>query len=269
MHFSQAKKAPAGGVVVIAIIYLLYRYRNRAVGNQKPLSPLYRGRYFYPVIGQLLAVLRNYKRFNDFTYENTLTAIANLPKDAPKTLQISIPFQPLLVFTWSPENIEYALKKNFANYIKGNEFHRNMHELLGDGIFVVDGDQWKSQRKEASNIFSVGNFRDFTAKVFNCESAHLVSLLTSKGQTPFDLQDILYRFTLDSFAKIAFSVDLGCLQSSEPVPFAVAFDRSQAMIDERFNFPAPGLFHLLTGRSRTFKRDIVVIREFAAGTFCV
>lgn len=35
-----------------------------------------------------------------------------------------------------------------------------MHDLLGEGIFNSDGDRWKSQRKTASQIFHVKNFRD-------------------------------------------------------------------------------------------------------------
>lgn len=49
---------------------------------------------------------------------------------------------------------------NFDNYIKGPEFHGSMNDLFGDGIFNANGEEWKYQRKTASHIFNIKNFRD-------------------------------------------------------------------------------------------------------------
>lgn len=35
-----------------------------------------------------------------------------------------------------------------------------LHDLLGEGIFNSDGEAWRVQRKVASRIFHVKNFRD-------------------------------------------------------------------------------------------------------------
>lgn len=35
-----------------------------------------------------------------------------------------------------------------------------MMDLFGDGIFNANGEEWKYQRKTASHIFNVKNFRD-------------------------------------------------------------------------------------------------------------
>lgn len=49
---------------------------------------------------------------------------------------------------------------NFQNYLKGPQFKSALYELLGNGIFNANGEQWKYQRKAASHIFNVKNFRD-------------------------------------------------------------------------------------------------------------
>jgi cytochrome P450 len=49
---------------------------------------------------------------------------------------------------------------NFKNYLKGPKFNSSLHELLGNGIFNANGEKWKYQRKAASHIFNVKNFRD-------------------------------------------------------------------------------------------------------------
>ncbi|KAI3963034.1 hypothetical protein MKW98_028974 [Papaver atlanticum] len=50
--------------------------------------------------------------------------------------------------TCHPQNIEYILKTNYNNFPKGEDF-RDVFEILGDGIFNVDSDRWRIQRKMA------------------------------------------------------------------------------------------------------------------------
>lgn len=60
--------------------------------------------------------------------------------------------------TCNPQNIEYILKTRFDNYPKGKPFFTILSDLLGHGIFNVDGDSWNFQRKMASlELMSVGN----------------------------------------------------------------------------------------------------------------
>lgn len=49
---------------------------------------------------------------------------------------------------------------NFENYAKGPKFNECTQDMLGHGIFNANGEQWKWQRKAASLIFNVKNFRD-------------------------------------------------------------------------------------------------------------
>lgn len=42
--------------------------------------------------------------------------------------------------------IEHVLKRSFSNYPKGQGFHERFAELLGDGIFNIDGAKWRIQR---------------------------------------------------------------------------------------------------------------------------
>ena len=53
-----------------------------------------------------------------------------------------------------------------------------MEVLLGDGIFNVDGELWRKQRKTASFEFASKNLRDFSAIVFREYSQKLHSILS-------------------------------------------------------------------------------------------
>jgi 12-hydroxyjasmonoyl-L-amino acid 12-hydroxylase / fatty acid hydroxylase len=54
------------------------------------------------------------------------------------------------VVTANPANVEYILKTNFDNFPKGKPFATILGDLLGGGIFNVDGAAWRRQRKVAS-----------------------------------------------------------------------------------------------------------------------
>jgi hypothetical protein len=47
------------------------------------------------------------------------------------------------IITANPEKVEHMLKTRFDNYLKGKPFSL----ILGRGIFNVDGDSWRFQRK--------------------------------------------------------------------------------------------------------------------------
>lgn len=53
-----------------------------------------------------------------------------------------------------------------------------MEVLLGDGIFNVDGELWRKQRKTASLEFASKNLRDFSTRVFREYSLKLCSILS-------------------------------------------------------------------------------------------
>ncbi len=72
-----------------------------------------------------------------------------------ETCAIHILFQSPIILFNDPKIVEHVLKTNFSVYDKGPHFISRCHDVLGQGIFNVDGESWRSQRKTAANIFSV------------------------------------------------------------------------------------------------------------------
>lgn len=103
--------------------------------------------------------------------------------------------------------------------------------------------------------------------------AHTVLLSMS---TPLMAWLAVNRYTLDAFAEVAFSVDLGCLsRPQEPTPFALAFDRAQTVMARRFLNPFWRLAEALGGSGTQLARDIATVRDFSlkvrrngSGTAC-
>jgi cytochrome P450 len=67
--------------------------------------------------------------------------------------------------------------------VQGEDHYEIMRELFGDGIFAVDGDKWRHQRKLASYEFSTKVLRDFSTAIFQANAAKLVSKISTETAT--------------------------------------------------------------------------------------
>ncbi|KAL2344260.1 hypothetical protein Fmac_005545 [Flemingia macrophylla] len=204
--------------------------------------------------------------FNQLFYFNTLHDYhAQVAKTSP-TFRLLAPEQSE-VYTTDPRNIEHVLKTNFDKYSKGKYNQDIVTDLFGEGIFAVDGDKWRHQRKLASYEFSTRVLRDFSCSVFRSNAAKLVRVVSQfslRGQG-FDMQDMLMRCTLDSIFKVGFGTELNCLEGSskEGCEFMKAFDESNALTYWRYVDPFWRLKRFLNiGCEATLKRNVEIIDDF-------
>ncbi|KAK7244931.1 hypothetical protein RIF29_39760 [Crotalaria pallida] len=139
--------------------------------------------------------------------------------------------------TANPANVEYMLKTKFENYPKGKNFSMILGDFLGRGIFNVDGEQWRFQKKMASLELNKSSIRSFAFDIVNYEIKHrLVPLLLSKQDNyhVLDLQDVFRRLSFDSMCKFSFGIDPMCLEQSFPIShFATSFDLASKLSAER------------------------------------
>jgi cytochrome P450 len=63
-------------------------------------------------------------------------------------------------------------------------------DWVGHGIFNVDGEEWKHQRKVATAEFASSKLRDFSVHVYRSEALKLVQVLSiaAKNHQTVDLQ---------------------------------------------------------------------------------
>jgi len=176
----------------------------------------------------------------------------------------SLPFLERQIILSDPKSVEYILKTNFENFVKGDWFNTKIYELFGNGIFAVDGLQWKRQRQTASHLFKVKELRNMV-NIFSDHGHKLLKILQSKIGEELDFQDIFARVTLDSIGEIAFGVNLGSLKD-ESIPFARAFNKVQVSIGTRFNNPVvmlAGPFKKFLKSEQELEDGCKVINQFA------
>ncbi|KAG2568177.1 cytochrome P450 704C1-like isoform X2 [Panicum virgatum] len=208
-------------VLLLAALYIARRRRARGDNRKYP-----------PVAGTVLHQLLNFGRLVEYQTELSRRY---------RTFRMLTPACNY-VYTVEPANVEYILKTNFANYGKGSTLHDLAEDLLGDGIFNVDGAKWRHQRKVASHEFSTRVLRDYSSAVFRDTAAELAGIVAAAARGAgerLDISDLLMRSTLDSIFKVGFGVSLGVLSGSseEGAAFARAFDDASEQVLHRFLDP--------------------------------
>ncbi|KAG7028097.1 Cytochrome P450 94C1, partial [Cucurbita argyrosperma subsp. argyrosperma] len=174
--------------------------------------------------------------------------------------------------TANPDNVEYILKTNFENYPKGKSFSSILGDFLGRGIFNVDGDSWRFQKKMAILELGQQPIRSYCFEIVRHEiDSRLLPLLSSvsaAGDAVVDLQDVFRRFAFDCICKFSFGLDPMCLELSLPMSdFAVAFDIASKLSAQRAMAVSPFIWKikrmLNLGSERELKQAIKLINILA------
>ncbi|KAI9257744.1 cytochrome P450 [Helicostylum pulchrum] len=232
--------AVAGATVSTVMALLTMKYNDRPLFYEHPEGiPYKKG---FPVLGNLTSLLGNLGRMHDFQVDS-FTELDTL------TMTSAVVGNPTTIFTIDPRNVDHILRGNFKNYLKGPKFNSALQELLGNGIFNANGEIWRYQRKTASHIFNVKNFRDEFTNVFVKEMRVMCDKILDKAADEggiVDFHEVMFKFTLDSFVLLGFGVQLDSLLKNEKVPFAESFDYLQRLGAKRFVNPFMPLTEAMT-----------------------
>ncbi|KAF5453354.1 hypothetical protein F2P56_028260 [Juglans regia] len=234
-------------VILTLSVLLIRTFTGKSVTNQN----------YPPVHGTVFHQLLYFNKLYDHQTESA---------KKQRTFRLLTPGQSE-IYTTDIQNIEHILKTNFDKYSKGEHNQDISTDLFGQGIFIVDGEKWRQQRKLASFEFSTRVLRNFSCSVFKRNAAKLVRAVSklSDAGLAFDMQDILMRCTLDSIFKVGFGVELNCLEGSskEGIAFMKAFDDSNALVYWRYVDPFWKLKRFLNvGCEAVLKKNIKIINDF-------
>jgi len=134
------------------------------------------------------------------------------------------------VFTADPENIKAILATQFTDYGKGEPFHREWKDFLGDSIFVTDLESWHASRQLIRPQFIKDRVSDL--EVFERHVKVLIGMIEKEGMLEkgmggeLDVSDLFFRYTLDAATDFLLGRSVGCLESPDN-EFADAFSEAQ------------------------------------------
>ncbi|XP_045803084.1 alkane hydroxylase MAH1-like [Trifolium pratense] len=196
MHFTLYTMTFKYITLIVATLFIISYYIWRRNKNVFVLN--------WPIIGVLPSVLHNQSNIHDFTTLGLKHYGGTFHFKGPWFTNIAN-----FIVTSDPMNVHHITSKNFSNYGKGSDFHE-IFDVLGVGIFNLDSNEWKQERKMLHSLFKRKSFeisiqQNIQKKLENC----LIPFLehASKGVQVFDLQDILERFTFDITCTFLFGFD--------------------------------------------------------------
>ena len=166
------------------------------------------------------------------------------------------------------QNIKDVLLDNFESYEKGDIWQNVLGEVLGTGIFAVDGEAWKFHRKLMSHMFSRKLLRK-SAEVTKKKLQQVVKLFEEKAEEidsfEIDIQDIFFRITFDVTSEVTFGMEDVDSIANEQQDFQKAFDEISSLCQQRFTDPLSSLKRSLniTRREKRIKELKCILDEYA------
>lgn len=133
-----------------------------------------------------------------------------------------------VILTAEPQNIKTILSLRFKDFGIGNR-ETTLGPLLGQGIFTMDGQFWSHSRAMIRPNFARDQVADL--QTFERHIQHLWKLIPRDGST-FDLQELFFRFTIDSATEFLFGQSTQTLNPAkvggpDGAQFAQAFNDAQ------------------------------------------
>ncbi|KAA0049016.1 hypothetical protein IC582_012314 [Cucumis melo] len=238
--------------ILVAAVLLLISIVVRLILTHK-----LRKKKYHPIAGTVFHQLLNFHRLHDY-----MTDLAR----KHKTYKLLGPFRDE-VYTSDPPNVEYMLRTNFENFGKGSHNHRILRDLLGDGIFTVDGEKWREQRKISSYEFSTKVLRDYSSVIFRKTAVKLANIVSEAAisNRVIDIQDLFMKSTLDSIFYVSFGIDLDSLHGSneEISKFCSAFEASSTNTLWRYvdvSWPIKKALNI--GSEAVLKENMKIVDEY-------
>lgn len=172
-----------------------------------------------------------------------------------------------IILTKSPKNIKWVLSKDFNNWDLGSR-PTAFGPLLGNGIFVAEGDRWKHLREMLKPQF----MREQISHVSMLEPhvdvlKKLIVML--KGQA-FDIQRLFHKLTMDASTQFLFGESVSSLKielagqdlNPDDIKRKIEFEQSLLYVQEYIFFRV--LFFQLkwVWNSLKFRRSIANVHKF-------
>jgi cytochrome P450 len=168
-------------------------------------------------------------------------------------------FNQKVIVTIEPQNVKTILSLRFKDFGIGNR-ETTLGPLLGQGIFTMDGAFWQHSRAMIRPNFARDQVADLEA--FERHIQDLWKLIPRDGST-IDLQELFFRFTIDSATEFLFGQSTNTLKEKKEggpdgAQFAQSFNEAQDACAMRFRLGV--LRHLR--RDRKGEEAMRICHEF-------
>lgn len=155
----------------------------------------------------------------------------------------------------APDYVKHVLQDNYRNYIRGGSI-KSARWLLGNGLALVDGEPWLSQRRLMQPAFHRQRIARLGAGITETIAAMLDRWqAVARAGAPIDIAAEMMRLTLTVIVKTMFSTDI----SAEVEQLEKAFNIGQAYIYEHGRNPFAPPRWLPLASNRQFRQALTFL----------
>ncbi|WP_171234208.1 cytochrome P450 [Ruegeria sp. HKCCA6837] len=157
-----------------------------------------------------------------------------------------------------PELVDLVLKKRSDDFPKSNRISEGLRPLLGESVFLTNGEAWKRQRRIIDPAFAGGRLKDTFPAMRDASHACADRLHSSVG-TEIEVEEITSHVAADVIFRTLFSVPIEHETAAKVFQKFRAYQRQQPLLNLAAFVPLPHWVPRL--HSRDTRRNAYDIRN--------
>ncbi|RBW56051.1 cytochrome P450 [Ruegeria sp. A3M17] len=137
-----------------------------------------------------------------------------------------------------PELIDTVLKKRPDDFPKSNRISEGLRPLLGDSVFLTNGDTWKRQRRIIDPAFEGGRLKD-TFPAMHAAGKAAVDRLRPQSGGVVEFEEVTSHIAADVIFRILFSVPIEHEIAAQVFDKFRSYQREQPILNIAAFIPLP------------------------------
>ena len=130
-----------------------------------------------------------------------------------------------------PALIHEVLNRNPDHYPKSDRISAGLRPLLGNSVFLTNGDEWKRQRRIIDPAFEGGRLRDTFPGILAAADAGVARLALQADGTPVEIEAVTSHIAADVIFRTLFSIPIEDETAQEVFAAFRSYQRSQPILN--------------------------------------
>ncbi|WP_166416335.1 cytochrome P450 [Cochlodiniinecator piscidefendens] len=161
-----------------------------------------------------------------------------------------------------PDLVDEVLKARPDEFPKSERVTEGLRPLLGDSVFVTNGEQWKRQRRIIDPAFEGGRLRDTFPAMWDAAVSCVERLDARAGDAPIEVESETSHAAADVIFRTLFSIPITHSVAGAVFDEFREYQRSQPIVNLAAFVPLPRWMPRFFGRKT--KRSARIIRDLIA-----
>lgn len=154
-----------------------------------------------------------------------------------------------IVVANTPETVKYVMVTRNDNFErKSPQMRRALEVLLGDGLFISDGETWKARRPLVTDIVHKNRLSSFAVTMEDCAQAMAERWATVEAGRPFDMLVEMAELTAEIIARSVFGNKLGAESARQVIEGFTEYQKLTDSLNLGYYLGADDGWPLIRGR---------------------